>query len=159
MMAAPRPRSGIAVAAAVLGGLLLGACAADAPFDAGLPDLAAADAATLCTIVGLDAYRADDATKELEKRGVFSADDWRHINGHQLYQGMSECGVLAAFGPIATRYVFKEGNSGKIVQQQFVYACAAAKVPECPFTNVVMVDGKVVSWSAAETADLLPPRN
>lgn len=72
---------------------------------------------------------------------------------------MSECGVLAAFGPIATRYGFKEGNSGKIVQQQFVDACAAAKVPKCPFTDVVMVDGKVVSWPAAETADLLPPRH
>jgi hypothetical protein len=112
-------------------------------------NMAALDNRMLCTVYGVRGFRSDEAAREIEKRNLFSTDDWRLVIERQLYRGMSACGLFAAFGVSQKQYVFKDNDSGQVLQEQLFFNCRVAKVPDCPFTSIVLVDDKVISWSAA----------
>jgi hypothetical protein len=135
---------------ASFGALTLASCSSSVnSVDLRTANMAALDNRMLCTVYGVRGFRSDEAAREIEKRNIFSADDWRLVIERQLYRGMSACGLFAAFGVTQKQYVFKDNDSGQILQEQVIYDCRAAKVPDCPFTSIVLVDDKVVSWTAA----------
>ena len=139
----------------IIGALALASCTQSVnSVDLRTANIAALDNRMLCTVYGVRGYRADEAAREIENRHLFSTDDWRLVIERKLYQGMSACGLFAAFGVSQKQYVFKDSDSGQLLQEQFFYDCRVAKVPECPFTSIVLVDDKVVSWSAASSIGL-----
>jgi hypothetical protein len=135
---------------ASFGALTLVSCSSSVnSVDLRTANMAALDDRMICTVYGVRGFRADEAAREIEKRNIFSTDDWRLVIERQLYRGMSACGLFAAFGVTQKQYVFKDNDSGRILQEQVIYDCRVAKVPDCPFTSIVLVDDKVVSWTAA----------
>jgi len=142
--------------AAVLG---LAACAPALPtvqpIDLRVADFGSLDNLTLCAIFSSHVIRSDQAKDELDRRHALSVEDWQKVIAHTLYVGMPECAVVAAFGPADQRYLFKDGGTGRVVQTQYLFDCVRARTPECPYTDVIVVDDKVLSWSAAKSTALL----
>lgn len=137
-----------------LGLAAAGCTSAETGFDLRTANFAVTDTDILCAVYSTDDPRAAEAGRELERRGVFTSEDWQRVKRRELYKGQSECGLLAAFGLAEKRFVFEDANTGRVLQRQFFYSCKSAKVPDCPYTDIVMQDGRVVSWSAAASAGL-----
>jgi hypothetical protein len=143
------PARSVLLAACLGLGALLAGCETGPSFDVYRANFAVTDNDTLCTIYGTNAPRYAEAKHELERRGVFSPEDWARIDRRELYKGEPECGLRAAFGLAAKRYVFVDDATGQELQREYFYACKDSKVPDCPYTDIVTVNGRVVSWSAA----------
>jgi len=140
---------------------MLAACASAgssnlAPFiDIRSANFADMDNLTLCSIYSAHAFRSDEAKDELDRRKVLTEDDWKRVIDHKLYAGMPECAMVAAFGPADQRYLFRDAASGTPLQVEYLYDCVRTQTPDCPYTDVIVLNNKVLSWSAAQTTALL----
>lgn len=150
-MAAMARLVGIVTAGVACGALLAG-CESRPTFDVYSANFAVTKSDTLCAIYGTNSPRMWEARQELERRGVFSAEDWARIGRRELYKGQSECGLLAAFGLASKRYVFVDDKTGAVLQRQFFYDCKSSNVPDCPFTDIVTENDRVMAWSPAQSS-------
>ncbi|WP_175014480.1 hypothetical protein [Burkholderia lata] len=101
----------------------------------------------LCSVYGYHANKSGEARAELTKRGVFTSRDWENIDAHTILPGMSECAVNAAYFVSVAKVEVVADASGKTISRTLVYACDKAPVPNCPYTQVTIESGGVVSVS------------
>jgi hypothetical protein len=141
--------------------IVLAACAPSVP-SAPVPfiDIRSAnfgdmDNLTLCSIFSAHAFRSDEAKDELDRRQALTAEDWQRVIDHKLYAGMSECAMVAAFGPADQRYLFRDAVSGNALQIEYFYDCVRTHIPDCLYADVIVLDSKVHSWSPAQSTSLL----
>jgi hypothetical protein len=116
-------------------------------FNVNSAKFASASNENLCSVYGFHANRSGEARAELMKRGVFTPEDWAHIDAHTVLPGMSECAVNAAYFISVAKVEGIADASGKPISRTVVYACDKSPVPNCPYTQVTIKNGVVVSVS------------
>ncbi|MDP9648632.1 hypothetical protein [Paraburkholderia caledonica] len=116
-------------------------------FDVNSANFATAPNEKLCSVYGFHANRSGEARAELTKRGVFTPKDWANIDAHKVLPGMSECAVNAAYFVGVAKVEGVADASGKPISRTLIYACDNSPVPNCPYTQVTIQNGVVVSVS------------
>jgi hypothetical protein len=131
--------------------VVLAACSSEpsqtAMFHVNSADFSTASNENLCSVYGFRANRSVEARAELTRRGVFTLAEWQNIDAHNVLPGMSECAVSAAYFVNVAKVEGFSDPSGKPVRRTLVYACDKSPVPSCPYTQVVLQRGVVVSVS------------
>jgi hypothetical protein len=77
---------------------------------------------------------------EMERRNLFSPDEWKDIDAKKIYVGMNTCALYASWGAS-----YRENKTGGAYGNhvQHVYKCGACSYPNA---YVYTTEGKVTSW-------------
>ncbi|MDB4837819.1 hypothetical protein OAH87_05055 [Marinomonas sp.] len=114
-------------------------------FNVRTADFSSASDQDLCMTYGHRANRSTEAKLELISRDIFSQREWKLIDERKLESGMSECAVYSAYYINYKKIRFSKNKNKELIHKELIYSCEDKKVPYCPYTSVIIKDGKIDS--------------
>lgn len=114
-------------------------------FNVRTADFSSASDRDLCITYGFRANRSTEAKMELLSRSIFSQKEWKLIDERKLEPGMSECAAYSAYYIDNKKLYSKKDKNGKLIQKELIYSCEDKRVPYCPYTSVIIKNGKIDS--------------
>lgn len=104
----------------------------------------------LCSVYGFRLNRAYEAKEELIKRNIFTQNEWNLIDNRHVIQGMSKCGVLAAYPTRVVKYQYSKDTQGNVIGESWTLSCQDAPLAYCPFTKIEFRNNKVIAIVATD---------
>ncbi len=103
-------------------------------------DMSKNDDNGVCSVYGMRMNGSGLARAEMIKRGLFSSSDLSLVDKGIIRVGMSECGLLAAYGLDGiTSYKFvKNKETNEPISKSYIYDCKKSRSKICPKTEVVI---------------------
>ena len=83
----------------------------------------------------------------LTQRGEFTSEEWRHIDERKIHVGMTELGLICAWGRPGLFGSVSESVKDQVTHRQWVYR----PCPGCKAWYVYTENGKVTGWQNVET--------
>ena len=94
----------------------------------------------ICTIYGYRTNGSYLAKKEILKRKLFSNQEWELIQQEKIQLGMSECGLLAAYGLDGRikQSSARNAKTNELVSKSYIFDCKKSRSIICPQTEIVI---------------------
>lgn len=111
-----------------------------------MSDMSKNDDIGVCTIYGMRVNGSGLAKQEIIKRGLFSDTDWKFIQQGKIKLGMSECGLLAAYGLKGrkSQSFLRNNATKKLISKSYRFDCKESRSTICPQTEIVIKNDKIV---------------
>ena len=111
-----------------------------------MSDMSKNDDIGVCIVYGMRMNGSGLAQQEIIKRGLFSDTDWKLIQQGKIKLGMSECGLLAAYGLNGrkSRSFTKNNETNELISKSYKFDCKESRSTICPQTEIVIKNDRIV---------------